>query len=144
MTVIAWDGKTLAADKRSVNNGRPTTVTKIQRHEDWLLAVSGDFTRGLEMVNWFKAGRDPAKLPEFQKTVDYVPILAINKEGLWMFEIGPVPFHVEEPFYAMGSGRDSALACLHLGLDARRAVEVTNTLFTSCGNGIDTLTLPTP
>ena len=41
MTVIAWDGHTLAADKRSVSGGGiARTVTKIQRHGDCLIAMT--------------------------------------------------------------------------------------------------------
>jgi len=142
MTVIAWDGKTLAADKRALNNGRATTVTKICKHEGWLLAVSGDLTRGLELVKWFKAGQDPEKLPAFQLTLaDYVPLLAINKDGVYLFEMGHMPFKIEEPFFACGSGRDCALTAMHLGRDAVQAVQITCEVLTNCGNGIDTLTL---
>lgn len=142
MTVIAWDGKTLAADKRSVNNGRPTTVTKIFRSDDMLLAVTGDLVRGLELVRWHQAGGNPATLPEFQKTLaDYVPLLQVSRDGVYLYENGPIPFKVEEPFFAMGSGRDCALAALYLGKTAKEAVEVACVLLNGCGNGIDTLEL---
>lgn len=143
MTVIAWDGKTLAADKRSVLSGKPTTVTKLTSSNGWLLAISGDLVKGLELVEWFRAGRDPKELPAFQRSNDdYVPMLAISPSAeVFHFEDSPVPFRVEDLVYAMGSGRDYALAAMHLGCDARRAVGVACALDTRCGNGIDVLTL---
>ena len=41
----------------------------------------------------------------------------------------------------MGHGRDFTLAAMHLGHDARTAVEVACALDAFCGCGIDTLTL---
>lgn len=145
MTVICWDGATLAADKRSVNHGRATTVTKVFRSGEWLLAISGDLVRGLEMVKWFQDGRDAKALPAFQSALtDYVPMMAISKDGVFLFENGPIPFKVEEPFFAIGSGRDIALTALHLGLGAVRAVQIACELNTGCGNGVDTLELLQP
>lgn len=147
MTVIAWDGKTLAADKRSVLHGKATTVTKLFEVNGWLLAFSGDLVKGLEMVEWFRNGRDAKELPVFQRDKeDYVPMLAISSGAeIFHFEDSPIPFRVEDSIYAMGSGRDFALAAMHLGCDARKAVEVACALHNGCGNGIDTLTLhPVP
>lgn len=56
MTVIAWDGQTLAADKRAVSGGGiARTVTKIMRHDDALLAITGDWDAGAEMRAWLTA-----------------------------------------------------------------------------------------
>lgn len=49
MTVICWDGKTLAADKRATSVGLARTVTKVQRHGDVLLAMTGDWDVAAEM-----------------------------------------------------------------------------------------------
>ena len=139
MTVIAWDGKTLAADKRATNNGRATTVTKLFRHGEYRLAVSGELVKGLEMIEWLRGGAAPEKLPAFQKTSDFVAVLRIGPDGAYLYENSHIPFKIEEPFYAMGSGRDFALMALHLGSPAARAVELTNELDTTCGNGVDVM-----
>jgi 20S proteasome alpha/beta subunit len=142
LTIIVWDGMTLAADKRSVNSGRATTVTKIFRVNDALVGVTGDFARGLELVEWFKAGAVPSALPAFQRSNDdYVPMLVVRHSGVFLYEQALIPFEVEEPFFAIGSGRDCALTALHLGYSAREAVRITCELRTCCGNGIDTLEL---
>jgi len=143
VTVIAWDGKTLAADKRSVCAGKATTVTKLFRADGWMLAVSGDLVKGLEMVEWFRNGRDPKELPPFQRTKEgYVPLLAISPgREIFHFEDSHVPFRVEEKVYAMGSGRDYALAAMWMGRDAEQAVNVATALDTGCGNGCDVMKL---
>lgn len=47
----------------------------------------------------------------------------------------------EDEQFAMGSGRDYATTCMHLGMDAKAAVRVACELDVSCGNGIDALGL---
>lgn len=144
MTVIAFKDGVLAADKRSLNGRRANTVTKIFRarsgHE--LLAVSGDLACGLELVDWYNAGADPHQLPPFQRSLEnYVPLLIVRPGGLFLLENATVPFQIEEPFFAMGSGRDYALMAMHLGRSAIEAVELTSQLTTCCGNGVDYLRL---
>ena len=64
MTVIAWDGTALAADKRMVlgntANGR---VTKIHLARGHLTGFTGDACDGSRILHWFREGVDPAKYP---------------------------------------------------------------------------------
>jgi hypothetical protein len=46
MTVIVWDGKTLAADKQATQADLKRKVTKIHRLRGHLVGVSGDWDRG--------------------------------------------------------------------------------------------------
>ena len=62
MTVIAWDGKALAADRRAVNCGLARTVCKIERVKGALVGMSGDHGVAAEMLKWFTSGGEfPAK-----------------------------------------------------------------------------------
>jgi len=143
VTTIAWDGHTLAADKRAVNSGMIFVVTKLFRARGCLVAAAGDFDRIQETVAWFAAGANPEKLPPFQRdNSDFVGLLVIQPDKtILKFERGPIPFKIESPFYAIGSGRDYAMAAMHLGKTAPEAVEVAMALDSSTGNGIDTMTL---
>lgn len=142
MTVVVWDGTTLAADKRAMNNGfKGGTVTKIHRWPGGLCAFSGDFDVGVQMVEWLRAGADPAKYPA-QQEKNAANFLVIHNDGnVVRYESVPIPLKMENAHQAMGSGRDYALAALHLGYSARVAVETACALDSGCGNGIDTLTL---
>jgi 20S proteasome alpha/beta subunit len=142
MTVIVWDGKTLAADKRAINNGlKSGTVTKIHRFDGGLCGFSGDLDIGMAMVAWLRAGAVAVDYPK-QQEKNACNFMVITNDGRTMrYETVPVPLVFENPHQAMGSGRDFALAALHLGFDARKAVEVACALDSGCGNGIDTLTL---
>lgn len=144
MTVIAWDGMSIAADKRALNEYRPITVTKLFRVPDGsaILAVSGELSYGMVLVGWYSAGADPEKWPHFQRDKDeWVALICVKKDGLYRYERTPIPHKIHDPFYAVGSGRDYALAAMYLGKSAKEAVEVTNALSAACGNGVDVMSL---
>lgn len=141
MSVIAWDGTTLAADKRADSGGYNYTVTKIFDCGDALIGVAGDFPRGIQMLQWWKNGRTPEEFPFERVGDEWAVLLVIHRSGLIeRYESRPEPFPVENPFHAVGSGRDFALMAMHVGYDARKAVELTCELSSHCGNGIDVLT----
>lgn len=144
MTVIAWDGRTLAADKMSCSVGYGYTVTKVHRLRDGsIVAFSGDGDNAMALLAWLEAARNPATYPDAQKDGDNnASAFLVRPDGTaWSYGKTPFPQRVECRFYAMGHGRDFALAAMHLGHDARTAVEVACALDAFCGNGIDTLTL---
>ncbi len=142
MTIICWDGVTLAADKRAVSAGWKFKVTKIYRIELGLVGVDGAYDVGLSLIKWLESGQDPKDYPEVQKDNDryaHMLLIAPNKEIL-RYDRNPYPYKVEEPYIAAGCGRDFALAAMHLGKTAAEAVEVACHFDAGCGNGIDTLT----
>lgn len=141
MTVIAWDGRTLAADKRATDGGGiARTVTKIQRHAECLIAITGCWDTGAEMREWFKAGADPDRFPAKARD-DRSTLIVIDASGIRTWAIGPYPLLIEASRCSWGSGRDYAEATMFLGHDAVKAVEVACHFQTDCGNGIDALSL---
>jgi 20S proteasome alpha/beta subunit len=148
MTVIAWDGKTLAADKRCSSNGMLSTVTKVfkvttDRDETLLVGGSGEPCFIGAMLAWIKAGRQESSFPAHQRDKDdWQPILVIEEDGTPSFyERTPFPIRFEQGCVAIGSGREFARAAMYLGQTARQAVEVACALDAGCGNGIDELRL---
>lgn len=143
MTCIAWDGKTLAADKRCCYGGLIGTVTKIHRVRGVLVGGSGESAFINAMIQWIKEGRDAGSFPKSQSDKDdWQPVLVIEVDGrISMYERTAFPIRREDRFIAIGSGRDFAMAAMHLGRSAREAVEVACALDCGCGNGIDTLGL---
>jgi hypothetical protein len=147
VTVIVWDGTTLAADRRACANGFTYSVTKIARVGDCLVALSGYFGRFGLYKAWLASGRNPELLPPRpHDDREWSQCLVIHRDGaIERFEGGsPAPIIVEERWHTMGSGRDYAAAALYLGCDAARAVEVASALSEECGNGVDTLTFDAP
>lgn len=141
MTVIAWDGRTLAADKRCCSAGMIRTVTKIHRIGDVLVGGSGDLCFVLQMHQWIRDGRKPENFPSAQRDKDdWQPVLIVETDGTpSIYDRTPYPVRYEDHFCAIGSGREYAMAAMHLGKSAREAVEVAIALDAGCGNGIDVL-----
>lgn len=141
MTVIAWDGKTLAADKRATTGGGiARTVTKIERHKDALLAFTGSWDVATQIREWWKAGADPENFPS--KARDDVATLIVIKAGcIESYASGPYPMMIEAEQCAFGSGRDYAEAAMYCGKTAAEAVAVACHFQTDCGNGIDMLAI---
>lgn len=140
MTVVVWDGKTMAADKRADVGGAPYTVTKVMRLDDMIAGISGYLGHGLAVCAWLEAGRDPVKFPKETDDNGSGYVLVAHRSGLVeRFENSPYPIIVGDSFHALGSGRDFALAALHMGKDARESVEVACALSSQCGNGIDSI-----
>jgi hypothetical protein len=142
VTVIAWDGKTLAADRRACANGFIYSVTKIARVDDVLVGLSGYIARFGLYKDWLASGRDPERFPVAPRDDrEWSQFLVIHRSGLIeRFEgASTSPIIVEESWHTMGSGRDFAAAALALGYTAERAVEIACQLSEECGNGINTL-----
>lgn len=140
MTVIAWDGKTLAADKRSTFGGVTLTSTKIRRAGDGaLVGAAGKSGPCRAFAEWYCDGQDRAAyVPAF----DDVHMLVIDPERrAWMFDNGPVPMLIEQPFCAIGSGMSEAMVAMACGKTAAEAVELTSRFTSSCGDDVDTLEL---
>lgn len=143
MSVIAWDGKTLAADKRACNGTFVRTVTKIFKVRGCLIGYAGSPDFGNELRNWFAEGEEPKSFPACQRDKDdWVPFIVIRPNGhVYKYERTPYPIRFEDQHFAIGCGRDYAMAAMHLGKTAQEAVEVACALDSGCGNGIDTLEL---
>lgn len=142
MSVIAWDGKCLAADKRATLGTLIRTTTKIFHLVYALAAYAGDADAGEEVFAWFKDGADPSKFPASQRDKDtWAGLLIVWPDGgLWKYERTPYPLKFPPQQFAIGSGRDFALDAMHCGKTAAEAVEVACVFDSGCGNGMDVLT----
>src|SRR6185503_13075151 len=139
MSIVVFDGKTLAADCLAVNSGLRMKVNKIFREPNGtLLAFTGQLDAGLIMVKWFQDGADLACYPPFQAKEDWTRLIVVHPTGeVVVYEQHPVGYREERSYAAWGCGRDFAMGALAMGADARRAVEITNELSEGCGFGIE-------
>lgn len=149
MTVIAWDGKTLAADRQATANGVLHQITKIRkitkgRKKGWLIANAGSAATGGLLMDWFESGAEPKHFPyEYQTKDGYAAtLIAISPDGLiHKYEHLPLPIIFEDEFYADGSGKEMALGAMAMGADAVTAIQVVCSMETECGVGIDSFDL---
>ncbi len=143
MTVVCWDGTTLAADKMADMGGLKVSVTKIKRIADCLVGSSGSASEANELMAWFGRGADPKDFPETQRDTENWTGLLVIKPDLTVLKYEHTPYPVvldPRQQVGIGSGRDFAVAAMHLGADAKTAVEVASRLCSDCGLGVDTLT----
>lgn len=138
MSVVVWDGKTLAADRMGVCAGLGVTTTKMSKRGDTVLAWTGDSDRGHALADWYWNGEDKTSWPKFQSDGEGSTRLIVVQGGVCkVYEQEPYALLVLDTFAAWGSGRDFAYGALEMGADARRAVEVTCKHNVDCGKGIE-------
>lgn len=142
MSVVVWDGNQLAADKRCNSEGVGFVTSKAFGFGGYLAAYVGDSAFGEQILAWFRDGHDPDAFPESQRSKDdWAELLIVWPSGeMWSYEKTPYPIKFPPQKYAMGSGRDFALAAMHLGKTAQEAVEVACIFDSGCGNGVDVFT----
>jgi len=147
MTVIAWDGKTLAADKQATEGGIRQVTTKILlvdkgKFKGHLLAGAGASSQANMLMAWFAQGADPNCFPKYQDTDDLsAQLLVITPDKMILrYDFNPIPIQFHDTMYALGSGREVALGAMAMGASAVRAVEIASDLCHGCGMGVDSIT----
>lgn len=142
MTIVAWDGKMLAADKQAVVASQKYPVTKVYRVDaDRLAGISGHLGRGTTIVAWLRGGAVLDQFPKSNADYDYTQVMVVSRAGdILVYENGAYPFTVNREQHCIGSGRDFGLSALFLGLNAESAVVHASNYSADCGLGVDTLT----
>ena len=139
MTTIAWDGRTLAGDRRGNAAGMAYEVCKLRRTGDGrLLGFSGDIGVGMLMLDWLDRG---GTRPPQQDSDRWATLLEITPDGACWCHGRDAHWRIEQPFFAIGSGRDFVLAAMALGRTAMEAVDLAARFDTGTGNGVDALAL---
>ena len=128
MTTVAFDGRTMAADTLATDNwGLIEWVNdKILRGPDFLAGTSGEHGA---IKRWWRVvcGMTLEQLlaygyPDFDADRNDPAIVLADAAGnIWRHVTGGF-FKVSRGFHAVGSGRDYALAAMHLGKTAAEAV----------------------
>lgn len=139
MTVIAYDGHTVAADKQATNGDYRATVTKLHRVGHEVLAFCGHADVGLAMVAWYRAGCPVDQFPNKGLSNEDATWLYVFAPGARVrcYQRQPIPIIFEDPLFAAGSGCAVAKGALLAGADARRAVEIACQVLDGCGMGVD-------
>lgn len=144
MSIIVWDGTTLAADKQVTNiNLKRSSATKIIRiNDDILVAGVGQHQTVMALIEWVRWGMPVAKFPkEFTDKSESTTLWIINRnKTIGRIEDGPFLIMQDTHRFADGSGRDFAYGAMEMGADAVEAVEIACKYDIYCGGGIDRLT----
>lgn len=145
MTVIAWDGKTLAADRWCVDSvtglKRLLLGPKIMRvNDEELIAATGSGRAGLLLKGWYRAGADAGAFPRVEQAAE-TDLYVFRLDRVMVYQNTPEPMLLQPGQHAAGCGGAYALGAMMAGADAVRAVEIACALDVACGGDIDTLTL---
>lgn len=123
MTTITYRDGVVAADTRMVAGGwiGAGSARKIFRMQNGgVCAVTGDLAIGTTFIDWF----DGDKANPRPSLGDDCRVISFRNNKITVHE-GGGSFEMEgSAFYAWGSGAPAALAAMHLGADAMKAVEV--------------------
>jgi hypothetical protein len=124
MTTIAFRAGVLATDSGVQANGtRHGTVQKTFKAPDGsLIAYAGNAHLHGAIEHWIDHGLKVDAVPD---TEDKGTILWIKPDAtIWVIDGGGLPFKIDAPFYADGSGGDIALGAMGAGATAVQAVEI--------------------
>lgn len=133
----------MAADRLAVTGaGRRASMTKIYKIDGHLVGISGAADVSIALLSWFKNGRSEEYWPDLQYEEMECSMMVVTPGGtITVYQRYPLPIVLEDSFHAIGSGCDYALAALHLGHDAVKAIEVASALDAYTGGGVDVLRL---
>lgn len=136
MTVVAWDGKTLAADSAVTVGGMRLACEKIERFPDGsLYGAAGDGDETVKLADFIRKG-GTGRRPKCES----VYALHILPDGTVNLYSGSAwPDRITSPFVAIGSGCKYAMAVMWAGFDSARACEAAIALDKSCSAPVVTL-----
>lgn len=140
MTTIAFDGKTLAADRQMSSDGALYChVQKIHAVPGGFIAGCGHFAQVHKFIKWHLSGYkgDAPALDNFSGIV-----IVNGKVALWEGD-AEVPYEPSQ-VHAIGSGATWALAALDFGKTAEEAVAYAATRDNGTGGGVDAVTITQP
>lgn len=139
MTVIAWDGHVLAADKQATYGDTKRTTTKIFRVNDSeVIALCGSIGAALVLLDWYKSGAQKESWPQqLQDSDDWAQLIIAAANGVRFYDRRPYFQMLEDPFMAWGLGNEFALGALSMGASAIQAVEIASKWCEGCGMGVD-------
>jgi len=142
VTVIAWDGKTLAVDRMaSTENGNIFEVTKLRTLNDGTATVgAGPVCKVLEVQNWIADGCLAEDYPMCGESDGDYSVIHVTHDGVFLYQ-SQYPMKIESKFFAIGSGESQANGALAMGATAKQACEITFRYQLGCGLGVDTFEL---
>jgi hypothetical protein len=139
MTTIAWDGKTLAADRQLTASGVRYVTTKAHRLDDGsLFASCGALENNAAVLGYLNG---TAEKPIIENDGDFDGILIKPDGTAWMLNKKLHAVRIETDRFSTGSGRDFALLAMHMGKSAKEAVEIASELDIWTGMGVTCLSL---
>lgn len=134
MTVIAWDGKTIACDSQMSDNGIIQKTIKLHRVNDSWIASSGSSRAGVAMRQWIADGTKD--FPKLEKIDEGTRMVVFSPSGITEYEASEYGVLLIGDLLAWGSGCDLAIGAMEMGASAVEAVRVACKHEVHCGGDI--------
>lgn len=147
MTTIAFDGKTLAADRCSWSGGCRRQVRKVFRvtatdGRRFLVAFAGNGMFAGAVLAWMRGEREAPNWEDFGKAEerDHQCALVIDEQyRIWQLGNQLTYSRERERIYAFGGGQDIAWGALEAGATARQAIKIAMKRGDYAGLGVDSV-----
>lgn len=144
MTVIAFDGKIIAAD--GIITGGTYIVAnnkeKLLLHDGYIYSCAGMLQDMNDFFEWIKKGKGNDIKPSLDNGFEGVKIcLFTRKIFVYFNKLTEIPF--DSKVFSGGCGEVPAHAALKMGADAIKAVKIACELNTNCGGKITAYNLET-
>lgn len=142
MTCIATDGKTMAADGRSIIGQLITSEERVKIvhcKDGSVVGVAGDATAGQLVREWFTKGEDLSVIPVIKAGEEPgTPFEAIvlRHDGRVQYLDWNFTLTDQAVPCAIGSGREVAIGAMVAGLSPEQAVELVKTRVASVGGKV--------
>lgn len=146
MTVIVFDGNTLAVDRSAVSGGVMHTIDKSARiiGRALVMAGTGDAAKVQLMMKWYLSERDmhgrkiPDEMVGGMTQAELILCHRIHNETrIARYDGSPTPIDHGCVQCAFGEGRDFAYGALEMGASALQAAQIACKYSPYCGGGID-------
>lgn len=121
MTTIFCSAKhgVMVSDSKMTIGGTWVTSTKITRHGDHLIGMSGDSAASDKWLEWWISGQKGPK-PKIPNSNG----LLLGPEGVLQLTGDGEFVPIERGFHGIGSGGDYAVAAFMAGADPKKSVEI--------------------
>lgn len=135
----------MAADRKVTNGETSFSAVKIRRIGAAIVGCAGTNTAIAKFVRWIEAGGDtgrgkPDEIPKFKD--EDLEAIVLTPAGIFIYDTGCEPDELKDPFCAIGSGKQAALAAFRCyKATPRRAVEVACAVDDSTRGPVDVLNL---
>lgn len=129
MTTIACNTQCMAGDTL-LSSDVKCHAQKVFKHRGCCVGIAGTYADCMVFVHWWKAGAKEEPPP-----MDNVEALVLTSSGrILCFDGHTKFFELDDPFSAIGSGAQAALATMHMGASPREAVRIAGKVDPGTGN----------
>lgn len=142
MTTIAWDGRTLAADKGAWSGGLHQAARKVHRvtapdGRRFLVAFAGDVAFCAEVLRWMRGkGGQPGPCLADDLNRDCAVVID-EKLHIWRLSSRLIWVPCEGRVHSSGAGQEVALGALMAGAGAIKAIRITMAVSDYAARGVD-------